>query len=381
MRKLLLLMVAVALLASVGSAQATIDWAGNVWPNHGASVVPTDPVAVYAQIYKGGVTDGAGQGADITAELFFTTDIATTVGVPMGYLGDVGNNDEYTAQVPQSALVGATWVDVTVIFTDLTDASQYEITGDQAGNPPPLRYSVVDVLPNDIQVAFTLCLSGEASAGDVCVTGSGATLTEWGSGVALTTADGQLYEGTVTFPAGSNPAFEYKYRKDGCASWEGVGNRTVALPTDGTTSVTLAPDSWNNAPIGCGLGDVLDADRIVCFQLCMADVGYTGGVCVIGSAAQIGNWSAGETMSHLGGELYQFCTIFPQGAPIPMTVEYKFQKDDCTTWESVGNRMLVIDNSSPADQVVTHSWDDGPGICQPVGASATTWSSLKELYR
>ena len=56
--------------------------------------------------------------------------------VPMSFLGDNGvSNDEYTAQVPQAALAGAAWVDVTVVFDDASDGSQYEIQGDQAGNP------------------------------------------------------------------------------------------------------------------------------------------------------------------------------------------------------------------------------------------------------
>ncbi|MDX2475692.1 MAG: hypothetical protein QNL91_18530 [Candidatus Krumholzibacteria bacterium] len=81
-----------------GNAFAVIDWAGQVWPTDGHAVVPTGPVDVYAQVFKTGVTDAVGQGA----------------------------------------LLGAAWVDVTVIFTDATDASDFEVVGDQNSNPPQM---------------------------------------------------------------------------------------------------------------------------------------------------------------------------------------------------------------------------------------------------
>ena len=102
----------------------------------------------------------------------------------------------------------------------------------------------------------------------------------------MTNVSGELWEVTVTFPAGSNPAFEYKYKSDACATWESVGNRLVTPAHRRHHGlVDLAADSFNNAPLGCGLA-ALSADKQVCFELCMADV--TGpGVCVIGSGAQL----------------------------------------------------------------------------------------------
>ena len=86
----------------------------------------------------------------------------------MTYNTDVGSNDEYTAQVPQAALVGATWVDVDVVFTDGTDSSEYVVA--------TVRYNIVDVLPNDVTVSFTMCLGADVSTGDVCVIGSAAEI-------------------------------------------------------------------------------------------------------------------------------------------------------------------------------------------------------------
>ncbi len=250
-------LLALCLLASLGlaaDAQASIGWAGNVWPLHNSTQVPTGPINVYAQVWKDGVTSLPGQGADITGTLYYQTDLMSGyVAVPMTFNTDVGNNDEYTGAVPQAVLAGTSYVDVYVEFTDLTDNTTYTGVNDQWGNPPPQRYVITNVTPNDIAVTFGLCLSGATTSGAVCVTGSAPEISTWGSGVALNLLAGEEYSVTVTFAAGSNPSVEYKYRKDDCSSWESVGNRTLILPTDGTTAVTLPRDSWDNAPDACGV--------------------------------------------------------------------------------------------------------------------------------
>ena len=382
MKKLIMPVIVMLALATAVSAFAAVDWAGNVYPNSGAAVVPTGPVNVYAQVYQAGVTDAPGQGADITAVMFYTTDIAAQVALPMAYLGDNGaSNDEYTAQIPQSALAGAAWVDVTIIFTDVL-GEDYEVSNDQAGNPPPFRYNVTNVLPNDVNVTFSICLSGAATAGDVCVIGSAAEIGTWGTGVNLTNVGGELWEGTVTFLAGGNPNFEYKYKKDGCASWEGVGNRLVTLPTDGSTDYQIPQvDSWDNLPIACGLGSTLEQDKVVCFQVCMAGVETLGGVCVTGGLAALSGWGDGVPMTMVAADLYQACIIIPAGTPVPQSFEYKFKKDDCATWESTGNHAFSVDNASAAETTLTHSWENGVGVCDPVGVERATWGATKSLYR
>jgi hypothetical protein len=377
----LILMGAILTLALAGAAQAEIGWAGNVWPNSGASVTPTGPVAVYAQVWKGGVTDSPGQGAGIAATMALANSLGAVQDIAMGYLGDVGSNDEYTAQIPASMLMGAAWVQVAITFHDLDDGTDYGPVSDQAGNPAPQQYSVVDVTPVDIDVTFTVCLSGAATAGDVCVIGSAPEIGSWGTGVNLTQVDGDLYAGTVTFAAGSNPSFEYKYKKDGCASWEGAPNRHVILPTDGTAAVSLEPDSWDNLPMGCGLGNVLEHQVVVCLQVCMDGVDNTGAVCVTGNQDALTNWGGGLLMTEIGANLYQACITFEAGQPVPVTTEYKFRKDGCETWESVANRVVVVDQASPAQITETHTFDDGPGTCEPVATENETWSVIKGLFR
>ncbi len=377
-------LLALCLLASLGlaaDAHATIGWAGNVWPLHNSAQVPTGPLNVYAEVWKGGVTDSPGQGAGIDATLYYQTDIAPGwVSVTMTYNTDKGNNDEYTGAVPQPALVGAAYVEVRVEFTDLTDMTTYTGVNDQSGNPPPQRYTITDVLPNDVNVTFTLCMSGTPTSGAPCVIGNQAPIGSWGTGVTMNLVSGELYNVTVNFPAGSSPALAYKYKADGCTNWESVGDRSVTLPTDGSTSLNLAPDSYNNAPLGCGLNN-LNADKEVCFEVCMDGVTIDpAGVCVVGSGDLLTNWGAGVPMADMGGDIYRVCITYLAGTPM-QTVEFKYKKDGCNTWESVGNRSVVVNNDSPATQTIYNTWDDGPGVCTPVAVPRTSWGKVKMIYR
>jgi hypothetical protein len=383
-RALMTLAALAAFVCLAGPAMAVIGWAGNVWPNSGTDVVPTGPVAVYAQVWKDGVTPGEGQGAGIEAFCDMSADGGTVTTVAMTYNGEVGNNDEYTVDIPQSMLIGAGYVEVHVKFHDTTDDTWWVDVNDQADNPPPQRYNVVDVLPVDIDVTFTLCMSGVATTGAPCVIGSAPEIGSWTTGVTMAPEGSHpdLWVVTVTFAAGGNPSFEYKYKKDDCTTWEDPqGNRPVTLPTDGTDTVVLPPDSWTSLPIGCGLGEVLDADRELCLQVCLEGVDNSGGVCVTGSLDALTNWGNGVPMIMIGPDLYQACVVVEAGTPIPLTVEYKFKKDDCNTWEGTANRSTVVDNSVPGEQTLTSTWEDGPGSCSPVPTDPATWGVLKSLYR
>lgn len=382
MKKLFTLAIATMLISMAGSAFAVIDWSGNVWPLSGSEHTPTGPINVYVQVYKGGVTDAPGQGADITIDMQVTNSNGDMAVVPLVYNTDIGANDEYTGQVSQGLLLGADYVDVDFVVSDLSDGTVYEnpVT-DQNGVEAPLRFNVIDVLPNDVAVTFSLCMSGEPFTGAPCVIGSHPAIGEWGTGVNMTQIDGDLHEVTIVFAAGTSPYFEYKFKKDDCSVWEDAPNRPVTLPSDGTTEVTLETQSWNNLPMGCGNEMYLTEDKTVCFQVCMEGVEYTGDVCIIGNLDEFSNWTTGVTMDHLGGGLYQACFVFPEGTLVPVNAEYKFKKDNCETWESVDNRLFVIDDSLDVFNTVTHTWDDGPGTCDPVSTERTEWNSLKASFR
>ncbi len=380
MRRLLTLTFILAL-ALAGTAQATIDWAGNAYPNSGDSITPVGDQFVVAQVYKAGVTDVPDQGADIGATLFYTTDIAAQASVPMAYNTDIGGNDEYIGFVPQTALIGAAWVDVTVVFDDLSDASTFEITGDQNSNPPPLRYTIVDVTPNDVTVTFTICMDATTTAGPPCVIGGNPAIGDWGSGVMLTNTSGDIWTADVVFASGSNPTFEYKYRKDVCQTWEdGIPNRVVTLPTDGATTLVLGPDSWENAALGCGLGSILTEDKVLCIQVCMEGIETTGALCLVGSLPGL-DWDQGVAMAPIGVNLYQACLVYPAGTPYPILGVYKFRKDGCDAWESVADRPVTIDDASLTETTLTHAWDDGPGTCAVVPTEDSSWGAVKAQYR
>ena len=382
MKKVILLATAALLLIGAGTALAEIGWAGNVWPNSGADVIPTEDLNTYCQVWKDGVTNLPEAGADIDAICEVSVDGGAAVNVAVVYQGENGANDEYRSTIPQAMLAGAATVSVHWMFHDLTDDTWFIDTNDQAGNPAPQVYNVVNVLPNDVAVTFSICLSGAETLGDVCVIGSAPEIGTWGTGTNIAQVDGDLWEGTIVFAAGGNPTFEYKYKKDGCATWEGVANRVVTLPTDGvTTAVTLDTDSWDNLPIGCGLGNTLEEAKLICLQVCLDGVDYADGVCATGGTDALTNWGDGASMMQIGTDLFQVCVPFEAGIAIPMTVEFKFKKDACATWESVGNRSFVVDNAMPTESTVTYTWDDGPGVCGVVATDETSWDGLKSLYR
>jgi hypothetical protein len=384
--KKLILTTALLSFALVASASAMVGWAGNIWPNHGSDVTPTGDLNVYAQVWKAGVTDAAGQGADIQAMLYYSTEVAPGQFVAMSYQGDVGSNDEYVGVIPQAHIQGAQTITVDVVFTDLTDMMDTPASGDQAGNFPPLVYNVVDVTPVDIEVGFRLCMSGEPHTDAPFVVGSNPAIGEWCQNgnlpVQMISEGGDLYGVTVTIPAGSNPTFEYKYQKTSCNDWESVDNRVVTLPTDGTAYYVIPEaDSWNNLPLGCGLGDVLSEDKTVCFQVCVDAVGTTGGVCVVGNTPELDSWGAGVPAVEIGPGLYQACITYPAGSPYPINLEYKFKKDGCDTWESVGNRLFTVEEASMTETTLTSNWNDDVGSCAPVANEDATFSGIKSQFR
>ena len=155
----------------------------------------------------------------------------------------------------------------------------------------------------------------------------------------------------------------------------------LTLPTDGTSAVTLDTQSWNNLPITCGLGSTLEETKVVCLQVCLSDIETTGGVCAVGGIDALDNWGTGAPATQIGTGLYQTCLTFEAGTAIPLTFEFKFKKDDCATWESVGNRSFTVDNTLDPETTLTFGWDDGPANCGVVATDETSWDSLKSLYR
>ena len=99
----------------------------------------------------------------------------------------------------------------------------------------------------------------------------------WGTGVNLVNTSGELWEGTVTFAAAAIPTSSTSSRTTAAPTGRASAIASSTLPTDGTTSVVLDTQSWNNLPMGCGMETVLTEDKVVCIQLCLNDAVTDGG--------------------------------------------------------------------------------------------------------
>ncbi len=272
MKKLLTVLVTFAFIFSAAATvQAAIGWAGNIWPVSGAVVPDNADVAVYFQVWKGGVTDAdnAAPGPGLSAKLYYGPNSGPYTSLDMSYLNDVGNNDQYVGYIPKEELEGNTEIWFYCEGYDSTDTSTYTGAQDQNNNDPPFQLVITAALNQEVTVYFRLCLPPEGdpdydpAPGDVCVTGSGAPLSDWGSGVVLgqpcPAASPLFYEVGVVFPAGSSPSIEWKYKKNDCADWESVGNRTVTIDDSAAMYIIPWVDHWNNYSgddcLICGVGN------------------------------------------------------------------------------------------------------------------------------
>jgi hypothetical protein len=258
MKRLLTVLFAVALLAAVTpTAEAAIGWAGQIWPVHEATVLESNDVGVYFQIWKSGVTDQGGQGAGISATLYYgPSSTGPWTSVPMYYNTDVGSNDEYTEIIPSTYLNGKTEVWFYCEGYDSTDASTYTGAQDQNSNDPPFKLNITPALNQDVEVYFFLCMPPPGhpdyaeDPGEVCVIGDAAPIGSWATGVTMyqpcPVVGPRFYEVHVTFPQGSNPSIQYKYRRYGCDEWEWVGNRMVTIDDSNGTFLIPWVDHWNN---------------------------------------------------------------------------------------------------------------------------------------
>lgn len=221
--------------------QAEINWAGNVYPNDGATF--SDTFYVYFQIYKDGITNQEGQGADITAYIEYSLDGGDLVSVEMPYFGESGNNDEYRFMFTPEMFDGFSQIEAECIGYDGADDSYYYGGQDQNGNEPPFTYNIVEAIEQDVTVHFYVDMSLETVSGDVKVAG---TFTSWGDNpilMELLEGYSSVYHAAVVFPQGSNPYQEYKFING--EVWEYTGNRPLEID-DSETEQELDIVYFNN---------------------------------------------------------------------------------------------------------------------------------------
>lgn len=117
---------------------------------------------------------------------------------------------------------------------------------DMSNNTTTISTQVVT--QQDVTVTFTVCLPDSVTTtGGVCVIGSHSAIGGWGTGVDMmqpcAVASPGLWTVNVMFPAGSDPFVEYKYKKDGCATWENTGNHSFSID-DSAPAQLLPVDGW-----------------------------------------------------------------------------------------------------------------------------------------
>ena len=236
---------ALLLVAVASTAMGAIGWAGGIWPVNGTAYSSNDNIDVYVQVWKDGCTGPAGPCAGIEATLYYRcTGDVDFIELPMPYFGINGNNDEFSAAIPNTH--GCSEVEFYIMVVDTEDGDTW-YPQDQNFNDPNFFLPITPATAQDVTVLFQLCIP-EGSTGDVCVTGSDPALTNWSQpGVYMAqpcpAVSPNLYQVNVTFLAGTNPTVQYKYQKDDCSAWDCDPNHQFVID-DSSPTQTLPIDVW-----------------------------------------------------------------------------------------------------------------------------------------
>lgn len=87
---------------TIAGADPEIDWANLQYPESG-TILTGESYEVYSQLFIDGITNAAGQAADVQAWIGYSTDNTDpstwTNWIASSYFGDAGNNDEYLADL------------------------------------------------------------------------------------------------------------------------------------------------------------------------------------------------------------------------------------------------------------------------------------------
>ncbi|MFZ5432909.1 MAG: T9SS type A sorting domain-containing protein [Calditrichota bacterium] len=250
MKKIFAIAVIALLALSASSSFASIGWAGNIYPCHMDSYASNQDISVYFQVWKDGCTQGAGACPGIAAWLYYkkATD-ALYDSIPMPYLGEVGNNDEYRGIILSAWTEGGINEDFYCRAYDSTDGTWYDGAQTQyscenyPGHNPPHALVITPATSQDVTVTFRVdmnCVNPAWFAGGVFFTGDflGWNSCVTGGAMADPDMDG-IWEGTYLFLEGSNPSVQYKFQRHdgGGCNWEPGGNKSFVIDDSQPTQI------------------------------------------------------------------------------------------------------------------------------------------------
>jgi uncharacterized repeat protein (TIGR01451 family) len=357
---------------------AAIGWAGNLeLPSivHTIGLTATPPIS--AQVWIDGVTNGAGQGAGITAELGFglTGTLTSTwdIWVPMTYAADVGNNDQYTATlIPE---VTGTFQYLARFSTTAGRDWTYAYTGGGVSGTLTVEPSA-DVIPPAVPQNLRAA--------------------DWSpSWIAL---EWDPVEGDPTLYA-----YDVLRQESGQPDWTRVG-RVLAPDTAYTDAdvasgqpyayvVQAVDSSFNRSGDSNQVEATAEAKLVaVTFQAVVPD--YTPAdatVYVVGDLPELCGWCNPQTiaMEKTGDHTWSKTLNLPDGQPI----QYKYTRGnwDVNEWwgpiVSVFNRSATVDYGTTGTQlladtvhywrdplVITHQPADGATGVEPTAVISVTLS-------
>jgi uncharacterized repeat protein (TIGR01451 family) len=342
-----------------------IGWAGELEPPslvHTIGLTATPPIS--AQVWIDGVTDPAGQGEGVLAELGFgptgTPSDTWEVWVPMHYAADVGNNDQYTATLtPEttgtfeylarfSTTVGRDW---TYARTAADEAGVLTVQPSADTTPP--------ATPQNLRVS-------DWSAGWIAL--------EWDP----VTGDPTLY------------AYDVFRQEVGRAGWTPVGR--VLAPDTAYTDVDVATghtyayvvqavdSSFNYSGDSNQVTATAEAKVVaVTFQAVVPDYTPAGAtVYVVGDVPELCGWCNPQTvaMDKTGDVTWTKTLSLPDG----QAIQYKYTRGnwDVNEWwgpiVSVFNRHATADYGADGTQLladVVHYWRDPLVISHEPAGGAT----------
>lgn len=305
------------------SAQTSIGWGNLQWP-FSISIVQNETTEnIYGQVWMGGVTNQPGQGAGITAQLGYgvvnSTPDESWIWFNATYFGDSGNNDEYIYNLLCNMAAGS--YHYTYRYHYVGDAVYYYAAGRGT-------LTVNDVPPPLYEVTFQVDMQFQTvSENGVFIAGS---FNGWNPTATPMQAPSREMIYTVTLELES-AYYEYKFVNG--SAWENVSNRTINTPAENYLVPAVFFDDF---------GGGTTQEVTVTFQV---DMSVQQNVTSVYLAGDFTGWGNSPIQMFINSRnVYTADVLFPAGSNIEQ--EFKYIMNEFSTWETINNRLLTINDES-----------------------------------